>query len=226
MKPARCLVKLPTWITNEQAAAMMLQGMTVEFLIRRCFPVRTGMNVLWHAAAGGVGLIAGQWLKALGVNAIGTVGNPNKAKLANLHGFKHVIDYNKQDFVKQVMKITKGEGVPVVFDSVGRTTWDGSLDCLQRRGTMVTFGNASGPVSPFSPLLLSAKGSLNLTRPTLMDYTANRKDLEASARALFNIVKSKKLKIKVNQTYPLKDAAKAHRDLEGRKTTGSTLLIP
>jgi NADPH2:quinone reductase len=224
--PAAKLVKIPAGITDEQAAAMMLQGMTVEFLIRRCFPVKKGQQVLWHAAAGGVGLIAGQWLKALGVEAIGTVGSAAKAKLAKAHGFKHVINYNKQDFVKQVARLTKGNGVPVVYDSVGKDTWDGSLDCLSRRGTMVTFGNASGPVPPFAPLLLSAKGSIFVTRPTLMDYTAERKDLEASARALFNIVKSKKVKIEINQTYPLKDAAKAHRDLEGRKTTGSTILIP
>ena len=208
--PADKLVKIPNGISDEQAAAMMLKGMTV----------------LFHAAAGGVGLIAGQWLKALGATAIGTAGSPAKMKLAKAHGYAHVVDYKKQDFVKSVMRLTKKAGVPVVYDSVGKSTFMGSLDCLQPRGTMVSFGNASGAVDPFPPGLLAQKGSLFLTRPTLMDYTATRKDLEASARALFSVVRSGKVKIEVNQTYKLKDAAKAHRDLQGRKTTGSTLLIP
>lgn len=224
--PADKLVKIPSGISDEQAAAMMLKGMTVEFLIRRAFPVKKGMTVLFHAAAGGVGLIAGQWLKALGVTAIGTAGSPAKMKLAKAHGYAHVVDYKKQDFVKSVMRVTKNAGVPVVYDSVGKSTFMGSLDCLQPRGTMVSFGNASGAVAPFPPGLLAQKGSLFLTRPTLMDYTATRKDLKASARALFSVVRSGKVKIEVNQTYKLKDAAKAHRDLQGRKTTGSTLLIP
>lgn len=224
--PADKLVKIPSGISDEQAAAMMLKGMTVEFLIRRAFPVKKGMTVLFHAAAGGVGLIAGQWLKALGVTAIGTAGSPAKMKLAKAHGYAHVVDYKKQDFAKSVMRVTKNAGVPVVYDSVGKSTFMGSLDCLQSRGTMVSFGNASGAVAPFPPGLLAQKGSLFLTRPTLMDYTATRKDLEASARALFSVVRSGKVKIEVNQTYKLKDAAKAHRDLQGRKTTGSTLLIP
>jgi len=224
--PADKLVKIPSGISDEQAAAMMLKGMTVEFLIRRAFPVKKGMTVLFHAAAGGVGLIAGQWLKALGVTAIGTAGSPAKIKLAKAHGYAHVVDYKKQDFVKSVMRVTKNAGVPVVYDSVGKSTFMGSLDCLQPRGTMVSFGNASGAVAPFPPGLLAQKGSLFLTRPTLMDYTATRKDLEASARALFSVVRGGKVKIEVNQTYKLKDAAKAHRDLQSRKTTGSTLLIP
>jgi len=226
LMPADKLVKVPRGISDEQAAAMMLKGMTVEYLIRRTFPVKKGMTVLFHAAAGGVGLIAGQWLKALGVTAIGTAGGPAKVRLAKAHGYAHVIDYTRQDFVKQVMRLTKNEGVPVVYDSIGKSTWDGSLDCLQRRGTMVSFGNASGPVPPFPPGVLSAKGSLYLTRPTLMDYTASRADLESCARALFQVVRSGKVKIEINQSYPLKDAVKAHRDLQGRKTTGSTILVP
>ena len=220
------LVKVPNGIKDEQAAAMMLKGMTTEYLVRRTFPVKKGQTVLFHAAAGGVGLIAGQWLKAIGAIAIGTAGGPAKVKLAKAHGFKHVIDYTKKDFVKEVMRLTKGAGVPVVYDSVGKSTWDGSLDCLAPRGMMVSFGNASGAVDSFAPAILAGKGSLFLTRPSLVHYTSNRKDLEGSARALFNMVKSRKVKIKVNQTYALKDAVKAHRDLQGRKTTGSTVLIP
>ncbi len=224
--PAAKLVKIPEGFSDETAAAMMLQGMTFEYLIRRTFPVKKGMTVLWHAAAGGVGLIAGQWLKTLGVNAIGTAGGAAKVNLAKAHGFAHVIDYTKKDFVKEVARLTKNQGVPVVYDSVGKDTWDGSLECLQRRGTMVSFGNASGPVAPVMPVTLAQKGSLFLTRPTLMDYTATRSDLVKCAGALFKMVKSGAVKIEINQTYKLKDAAKAHRDLEGRKTTGSTILIP
>ena len=220
------LVKIPAKISDEQAAAMMLQGMTTEYLVRRTYPVKKGDMVLFHAAAGGVGLIAGQWLKAIGAIAIGTAGGPAKCKLAKAHGYTHVIDYKKQDFVKRVKTLTKGAGVPVVYDSVGKDTWDGSLDCLAPRGVMVSFGNASGPVAPIAPGILSAKGSLYLTRPTLMSYTATRKDLEGSARALFKLVTSGKIKIEINQTYALKDAKKAHQDLEARKTTGSTILIP
>ena len=220
------LVKIPAKISDEQAAAMMLQGMTTEYLVRRTYPVKKGDMVLFHAAAGGVGLIAGQWLKSIGAVAIGTAGGPAKCKLAKAHGYTHVIDYKKQDFVKRVKTLTKGAGVPVVYDSVGKDTWDGSLDCLAPRGVMVSFGNASGPVAPIAPGILSAKGSLYLTRPTLMSYTATRKDLEGSARALFKLVTSGKIKIEINQTYALKDAKKAHQDLEARKTTGSTILIP
>ena len=223
---AATLVKIPRGIPDEAAAAMMLKGMTVEYLIRRTFPVKNGQPVLFHAAAGGVGLIAGQWLKALGVRAIGTAGGPAKVKLAKAHGYAEVIDYTKKDFAREVARLTKNAGVPVVYDSIGQSTWDGSLDCLQPRGHMVSFGNASGPVTSFAPASLGAKGSLYLTRPSLVTYTATRKELEASAKALFNMVKSGKVKIEINQTYALKDAKKAHRDLESRKTTGSTILIP
>ncbi len=220
------LVKLPAKISDEQGAAMMLKGMTTEYLLCRTFPVKKGTPVLFHAAAGGVGLIAGQWLKAIGAISIGTAGGAAKCKLAKAHGFTHVIDYNKKDFVKEVMRITKKAGVPVVFDSVGKSTWEGSLDCLSPRGMMVSFGNASGAVDSFPPGILAAKGSLYLTRPSLVDYTATRKDLELSAGRLFRMVTSGKVKLEINQRFALKDAAKAHRALEGRKTTGSTVLIP
>ena len=221
--PADRVVKLPAWISNEQAAAMMLQGMTTEYLIRRTYKVKKGETVLFHAAAGGVGLIACQWLKQLGATIIGTVGSPAKAKLAKAHGCDHVINYNKQDFVKQVKSITKGAGVPVVYDSVGKSTYEGSLDCLSPLGTFVSFGNASGPIPPVDGGMLSQKGSLFFTRPTLMTYTATSSDLAASTRALFGAVK-KGVKIEVNQRYALKDAKQAHIDLEARKTTGSTVL--
>ena len=221
--PADRVVKLPDWISNEQAAAMMLQGMTTEYLIRRTYKVKKGDTVLFHAAAGGVGLIACQWLRQLGATVIGTVGGPAKAKLAKAHGCDHVINYNKQDFVKRVKSITKGAGVPVVYDSVGKSTYNGSLDCLSPLGTFVSFGNASGPIPPVDGAMLSQKGSLFFTRPTLMTYTADSKDLQASARALFAAVK-KGVKIEVNQRYAIKDAVQAHRDLEARKTTGSTVF--
>lgn len=221
--PADRVVKLPAWISNEQAAAMMLQGMTTEYLIRRTYKVKKGETVLFHAAAGGVGLIACQWLKQLGATVIGTVGSPAKAKLAKAHGCDHVINYNKQDFVKRVKSITKGEGVPVVYDSVGKSTYAGSLDCLSPLGTFVSFGNASGPIPAVDAGMLSQKGSLFFTRPTLMTYTAKSSDLAASARALFGAVKNG-VKIEVNQRYALKDAKQAHIDLEARKTTGSTVL--
>jgi NADPH2:quinone reductase len=219
-------VPVPKGISDREAAAMMLKGMTAEYLIRRTFKCKKGDIVLFHAAAGGVGLIFGQWAKALGVKAIGTVSSPEKAALAKKNGYTWVIDYTKEDVVAKVKKITKGKGVPVVYDGVGKDTWDISLNCLAPRGLMVSFGNASGPVPPFAPVVLSAKGSLFLTRPTLMSYTATRKDLEGSAKALFKVVKSGKVKIHIDQTYPLQDAAQAHRDLEGRKTTGQTVLLP
>ena len=221
--PADRVVKLPTWISNEQAAAMLLQGMTTEYLIRRTHKVKKGDTVLFHAAAGGVGLIACQWLKQLGATVIGTVGSPAKAKLAKSHGCDHVINYNKQDFVKRVKSITKGVGVPVVYDSVGKSTYHGSLDCLRPLGMFVSFGNASGPIPAVDAGMLSQKGSLFFTRPTMMTYTANSKDLQASARALFAAVKNG-VKIEVNQRYAMKDAVQAHRDLEARKTTGSTIF--
>ncbi|MEL0111860.1 MAG: quinone oxidoreductase [Rickettsiales bacterium] len=221
--PAGRVVKLPEWIANDQAAAMMLQGMTTEYLIRRTYKVKAGDTVLFHAAAGGVGLIACQWLKQLGATVIGTVGSPAKAKLAKAHGCDHVINYNKQDFVKRVRSITKGQGVPVVYDSVGKSTFNGSLDCLSPLGMFVSFGNASGPIPPVDAGLLSQKGSLYFTRPTLMTYTASDKDLAASARSLFAAVK-KGVKIEINQRYPMANAVQAHRDLEARKTTGSTVF--
>ena len=224
--PAARLVKLPRGISDEQAAAMMLKGMTVEYLVCRTYPVKKGEAVLFHAAAGGVGLIAGQWLAAIGANAIGTAGSAAKCTLAKAHGYAQVIDYNKENFVARVKKLTKGAGVPVVYDSVGKSTWDGSLDCLAPRGMLVSFGNASGAVSSFAPGVLAAKGSLYLTRPSLITYTSTRADLELSAKRLFKMVTSGAVKIEVNQRYALKDAAKAHRDLESRKTTGSTVLVP
>lgn len=224
--PADRVVRLPDGIDDRKAAAMMLQGMTVEYLIRRTFPVKKGQIVLFHAAAGGVGLIACQWLKAIGATVIGTVGSDEKAELAKAHGCDHPIVYTREDFVARVKEITGGQGVPVVYDSVGKDTWEGSLDCLAPRGMMVSFGNASGAVTEFNPGVLSQKGSLFLTRPTIMTYTAKRQDLVASANALFEVVLDGRVKIEVNQTYPLAEAAQAHRDLEARKTTGSTVLLP
>ena len=224
--PAERVVTLPDSISDETAAAMMLQGMTVQYLIRRTYGVKPGDTVLFHAAAGGVGLIACQWLKHLGATVIGTVGSADKAALAKAHGCEHAINYREEDFVARVKEITDGVGVPVVYDSVGQDTWEGSLDCLQPLGLMVTFGNASGPVPPVNLGILAQKGSLYVTRPTLMTYTAKRADLEASAAELFEVVASGKVAIEVGQTYPLAETAQAHRDLEGRKTTGSTVLIP
>ena len=223
--PADRLLNLPDNISFEQAAAMMLQGMTVQYLIKRTYKVQPGDTVVWHAAAGGVGLIACQWLAALGVTTIGTVGSDEKARLAKAHGCHHVIDYSRENFLDRVKEITKGAGVPVVYDSVGKDTFDRSIECLRPFGMMVSFGNASGPVPPinFAKVL---KGSLFLTRPSLMQYTARREDLVAAARDLFDIVLSGKVKIEVNQRYPLREAAQAHRDLEARKTTGSTILLP
>jgi len=220
------LVKIPEGISDEQAASMMLKGMTVQYLIHRTYPVKAGDTVLWHAAAGGVGLIACQWLKALGATVIGTVGSDEKAKLAKAHGADHVINYSTENFVERVKAITGGKGVPVVYDSVGKSTWEGSLDCLRPLGMWVSFGNASGPVPPLNTGILAQKGSLFLTRPTLMTYTASRADLETTSRALFDIVKSGKVKIEITARYKLADAAQCHRDLEGRKTTGSVILLP
>ncbi|HEX3064183.1 MAG TPA: quinone oxidoreductase [Dongiaceae bacterium] len=224
--PAERAVKLPANVSDQQAAAMMLQGMTVEYLIRRTFTVKRGMTVLLHAAAGGVGSIASQWLKYLGATVIGTAGGPEKLALAQKNGCAHVIDYTKEDVAKRVREITGGKGVPVVYDGVGKDTFQGSLDSLAVRGMFVSFGNASGAVPAFEPILLSAKGSLFFTRPTLFSYTITRQELLESAQALFDVVGNGAVKIAVNQTYPLKDAAQAHRDLQARKTTGSTVLIP
>ncbi|HTS52495.1 MAG TPA: quinone oxidoreductase [Burkholderiales bacterium] len=224
--PADRLVKVPQGISDQTAAAMMLKGLTTQYLIRSTYRVQAGQTVLFHAAAGGVGLIACQWLKALGVTVIGTVGSEDKAKLAKAHGCDHAIIYTKENFVERVSQITEGKKLPVVYDSVGKDTFMGSLDCLQPRGMLVVFGNGSGPVAAFDLNLLAAKGSLYVTRPSLVTYSAKREDLEAMAAELFDVVKSGKVKIEVNQTYALKDAAQAHRDLQGRKTTGSTVLLP
>ncbi len=224
--PADRMVKLPDGISDEQAASMMLKGLTVHYLIFSTYAVKKGDTVLWHAAAGGVGLIACQWLKALGVTTIGTVGSEEKAKLARAHGADHVVNYSTENFVERVAAITGGKKVPVVYDSVGKTTWDGSLDCLRPRGLMVTFGNASGPVPPVNLGILSTKGSLYVTRPTLATHIATRADLVERSNALFEVVKSGKVKIETTGKYKLADAAQAHRDLEGRKTTGSVVLIP
>jgi len=223
--PADRLVNLPGGISVEQGAAMMLQGMTVQYLIKRTYKVQPGDVVLWHAVAGGVGLIACQWLAALGVTVIGTVGSEEKAQLARAHGCHHTVNYSRENFVERVKEITKGAGVPVVFDSVGKDTFDRSIECLRPFGMMVSFGNASGAVPPvdFGKVL---KGSLFLTRPSLMPYTAKREDLVSTAKDLFDIVLSGRVKIEVNQRYPLHEAAQAHRDLEARKTTGSSILLP
>ncbi|MCA9592416.1 MAG: quinone oxidoreductase [Myxococcales bacterium] len=219
------LVPLPDDIDDVTAAAMMLKGMTAEYLIQRCFPVKRGQTVLWHAAAGGVGLIACQWLSSLGVTVIGTVGSDEKAELARAHGATHTIVYTKEEFPARVRELTGGRGVPVVFDSVGRSTFAGSLDCLEPLGMMVGFGNASGKPDPFDMGILAQKGSLYLTRPTLMTYTAKREDLLASANALFDVVRRGVVRIEVNQRWPLAEAEKAHRALEARETTGSSVLV-
>ena len=224
--PAHVLVKLPDAVGFETAAAMMLQGLTVQYLFRSTYPLMSGQTILFHAAAGGVGLIACQWARALGVNLIGTVGSKEKGELALAHGAAHVINYNEEDFAVRVRELTKGAGVPVVYDSVGKDTFFRSLDCLKPRGLMVSFGNSSGAVEPFSPGELAKRGSLYLTRPTLGAYMATRSELEAMAADLFGMVESGKLKIEVNQTFPLAQAAEAHRALESRRTTGSTVLLP
>jgi NADPH2:quinone reductase len=219
------LIKLPDSIDFNTAAAMMLQGMTVQYLLRSTYRVGPQTVMLLHAAAGGIGLIASQWAAALGATIIGTVGSEEKAQLAKSHGVTHVINYAKENFVERVREITGGKGVDVVYDSVGKDTFPGSLDCLKLRGMWVTFGNSSGPVPPFEPAILAQKGSLFMTRPTLMSYTATRAELLASAQELFDVVKSGKVRISVNQTYQLSAAAAAHRDLEARKTTGSTVFL-
>jgi len=220
------LVKLPPGIDDKTAAAMMLQGMTVRYLFRETYPCTAKTVMLFHAAAGGVGLIACQWARAIGATMIGTVGSEEKAKLARANGCTHVINYRTEDYVARVKEITKGEGCDVVYDSIGKDTFPSSLDCLKPRGMWVSFGSASGPVPPFDLAILSTKGSLYVTRPTLMTYTAKRADLVANAAELFDMVGKGAIKIAVNHSYPLRDAAQAHRDLEARKTTGSTVLIP
>jgi len=224
--PADRVVKMPDGIDYKTAAAMMLQGMTVRYLVRKTYDVRPGTVCLWHAAAGGVGLIACQWVKHLGGTLIGTAGGPEKCKLALDHGAAYCIDYKKDDFVAKVKEITGGKLCDVVYDSIGKDTFPASLDCLKPRGLFVTFGNASGPIEAFNAGLLAAKGSLFMTRPSLAAYTATRADLVETANDLFDVVAKGAVKIQVNHTYALKDAAQAHRDLEARKTTGSIVLMP
>ncbi|MBW7901844.1 MAG: quinone oxidoreductase [Rhodocyclaceae bacterium] len=224
--PADRLLVLPAAIDFRTGAAMMLQGLTAAYLLRKTYRVQPGDAVLIHAAAGGVGLIACQWAKALGASVIGTTSTPAKAELARAHGADHVILYGQEDVAKRVRELTGGEGVAVVYDGVGKDTFAGSLDSLRLRGTLVSFGNASGPVPPFDPLLLSQKGSLFITRPTLAHHTAKREELAELGGELFDRVVSGQVRIEVNQTYALPDAARAHVDLEARRTTGSTVLLP
>ncbi len=226
LRPADRLVKIPAGIDDKVAAAMMLKGMTAQYLLRRTYKVKAGDMILVHAAAGGVGQILCQWARYLGAKVIGTVGSDEKVKLAKKAGCRHVIVTAREKFPERVKEITKGAGVPVVYDGIGKDTFMSSLDCLAPLGLMVSYGSASGAVPPFEPAILSQKGSLFLTRPTLMTYTAKREDLFRSAAELFSVVKKGAVKITINQTYPLKEAAQAHRDLESRKTTGSTVLLP
>jgi NADPH:quinone reductase len=226
LMPADRLVALPDGISDEQAAAMMLKGMTAQYLLRRTYRVQSGQTILFHAAAGGVGLIACQWAKHMGARVIGTVGSEAKAELARAHGCAHVIRYDREDVVARVREITGGKGVPVVYDSVGQATFERSLDCLAPLGMLVSFGQSSGKIPPVDLGILSQKGSLYVTRPTLMTYTAERADLLAAANELFEVVQSGAVRIEINQRFPLRDAAEAHRALESRRTTGSTLLLP
>ena len=220
------LVKIPEGVSDRVAATLMLKGLTVQYLLRQTYPLKGGETILLHAAAGGIGLIACQWARALGVTVIGTVGSDEKAALAKANGCTHTIVYTRENFVERVKQLTGGKGVPVVYDAVGKDTFPASLDCLSPRGMFVSFGNASGPVPPFDILLLSQKGSLYATRPTLVTYSAKRADMVRMADEVFSMVKAGKIVNDARQTYPLKDAAKAHHDLESRKTTGSTVLLP
>ena len=226
--PAKTVCKLPDGIAFDTAAGMMLKGLTVQYLLKRTQPqggLQPGDHVLWHAAAGGVGLIACQWARAMGLQLIATAGSAAKCALALEHGAAHAIDYRKENFVERVKEITKGAGVKVVYDSVGKDTWDGSLDCLRPFGLMASFGNASGPVPPFAPGILGAKGSIYVTRATLFTHIATREATQAMADDLFAVVQSGAVKIRIDQRYALKDVAQAHRDLEARKTTGSSVLV-
>jgi NADPH2:quinone reductase len=226
LRPVARLVKVPAGIDDQTAAAMMLKGMTAWYLCRRTYRVKKGDTILVHAAAGGVGQILCQWAKHLGATVIGTVGSDEKVALAKQAGCRHVIVTSREKIPERVKAITKGKGLPVVYDGVGKDTFNDSLDCLAPLGLMASFGNASGPVPPVNIGILAAKGSLFLTRPTLVNYTATPEDLATAARELFSVVKKGAVKIRVNQTYPLREAAQAHRDLESRKTTGSTVLLP
>jgi NADPH2:quinone reductase len=224
--PADKLVKLPDGISDRAAATLMLKGLTVQYLLRQTFPLKGGETILFHAAAGGVGLIACQWARALGVTMIGTVGSDEKAALAKANGCTHTIVYTRENFVERVKSLTEGKGVPVVYDSVGKDTFPASLDCLKMRGLFVSFGNSSGPIAAFDLGLLVQKGALYVTRPSLASYAATRPQLLAMAEEMFGLVKAGKIVNEARQTYALKDAAQAHRDLEARKTSGATLLLP
>ena len=224
--PADRLVKLPDGVSEQLAATLMLKGLTVQYLFRQTFPLKGGETILFHAAAGGIGLIACQWARALGVTMIGTVGSDEKAALAKTNGCTHTIVYTRENFVERVKQLTGGKGVPVVYDGVGKDTFPASLDCLSPRGMFVSFGNASGPIAPFDILLLSQKGSLYTTRPTLATYTASRPAMLKMSEEMFSLVLGGKLANEARQTYALKDAAQAHRDLESRKTSGATILLP
>ncbi|HVS77100.1 MAG TPA: quinone oxidoreductase [Steroidobacteraceae bacterium] len=224
--PADRLVKVPRGISDEEAAALMLKGLTAHYLLRRTYRVARGETILVHAAAGGVGLLLCQWAKALGARVIGVVGSDPKAELARRNGCRHVLILGRDALVAEVRKLTKGEGVAVVYDSVGKETFIDSLDCLRPLGMMVTYGNASGPPPAVSPLELSKRGSLFLTRPILFNYIATRKALDAAARELFTAVRNRAVRVRIGQRYALTDAAQAHRDLESRLTTGSTVLVP
>jgi NADPH:quinone reductase len=224
--PADRVVKLPSGVSDEDAAASLLKGMTVQYLLKRTFPVKAGQTILLHSAAGGVGLIASQWAKHLGATVIGTVGSEKKVALAKTSGCMHVLNTQSADWVKQVRELTGGEGVPVVYDSIGRDTFEGSLDCLAVRGLMVSFGNSSGAVPPFQLGILAGKGSLYVTRPTLASYTRNAKELQETADDLFAVIASGAVKISINQRFKLEDARKAHEALHSRTTTGATILVP
>jgi NADPH2:quinone reductase len=224
--PAEKLVKMPAGVSDEIAAAAMLKGMTVQYLLKRTYPVKTGQTILWHAAAGGVGLIACQWAKHLGATVIGTVGSDDKIALAKENGCANVLNLESEDWVRRVRELTSGEGVPVVYDSIGKDTWSRSLDCLAVRGMMVSFGNSSGAVPAFEPGILSTKGSLYVTRPTLASYTRTAKELQQTANDLFAVIASGAVKIQINQRFKLAEAAKAHEALHSRKTTGATILLP
>jgi NADPH2:quinone reductase len=226
LMPADRLVKIPEGVSDQLAATLMLKGLTVQYLLRQTYVVKAGDTIFLHAAAGGIGLIACQWARALGATVIGTVGSDEKAALAKANGCTHTIVYTRENFVERVKELTGGKGVPVVYDAVGKETFPASLDCLSPRGLFVSFGNASGPIAAFDILLLSQKGSLYVTRPTLATYTAKRADMLKMAEDVFAMVRSGKLSNDARQTYALKDAAQAHRDLESRKTTGSTVLLP
>ena len=224
--PASLLVKIPQGIDFEQAAAVMLKGQTAEYLLQRTYALQSGETCLFHAAAGGVGLIFGQWANSIGASVIGTVGSPEKAELALAHGFTHVINYRTEDVVQRVLEITGGEKLPVVYDGVGKDTFEMSLDCLRPRGLMVSFGNASGAPDPLDLQTLSCKGSLFITRPTLLTYSATTDELRQSTQDLFSRVLSGAIQVEINQRYSLADIQQAHRDIEGRKTTGSTVILP